>query len=84
MTDIGAGAIETLRMDFSGVVSQAGRVAYDDAVNIWNGAITRRPAVVASCASSSDVRGRPGFRATAGTEGVGSRWRTQLCRICSL
>jgi hypothetical protein len=37
-------------MDLTGVVSQAGESAYDDAVNIWNGAVTRRPAVVASCA----------------------------------
>ena len=55
MADIGAGALDTLRMDLTGVVSQAGESAYDDAVNIWNGAIARRPAVVASCASSTDV-----------------------------
>ncbi len=55
MADTGAGDLDTLRVDFTGVVSQAGESSYDDAVNIWNGAITRRPSVVASCASSSDV-----------------------------
>ena len=50
MADIGAGAIDKLQMGFTGVVRQAGASAYDDAVNIWNGAINRRPAVVASCA----------------------------------
>ena len=55
MADIGPGALDTLRTDLTGVVSQAGESAYDDAVNIWNGAIARRPAVVASCASSTDV-----------------------------
>ena len=57
MADIGAGAIDSLRKGVTGVVSQAGESSYDDAVNIWNGAITRRPAVVASCTSSSDVAG---------------------------
>ena len=84
MADIGAGAVDTLRVDFTGVVSFAGESAYDDAVNIWNGAISRRPAVVASCASSSDVVAALAFAATAGARGVGSRWWTQLCRICSL
>src|ERR1700749_3072579 len=68
MADIANGAIDTLRMDFTGVVSQVGESGYDDAVNIWNGAITRRPAVVASCASSSDVAAALAFAQQQGLE----------------
>ncbi len=68
MADIGAGAVDTLRMDFTGVVSQAGESAYDNAVNIWNGAIARRPAVVASCASSTDVAAALAFAQQQGLE----------------
>ena len=68
MADIGAGTLDNFRIDFTGVVSQAGESAYDDAVNIWNGAITRRPAVVASCASSSDVAAALAFARQQGLE----------------
>ena len=68
MADIAAGAIETLRKDVAGVVSQAGDSAYDDAVNIWNAAITRRPAVVASCMGSSDVAAALTFAQQHGLE----------------
>jgi hypothetical protein len=46
---------EEVQRSIGGKVSPPGDAAYDDAVNIWNGAITRRPALVASCASSGDV-----------------------------
>jgi FAD/FMN-containing dehydrogenase len=36
-------------------VLRPGDSRYDDAVNIWNGSVTWRPAAVASCASSADV-----------------------------
>ena len=68
MADIGVGDLDTLRDDFTGVVSQAGESSYDDAVNIWNGAITRRPAVVASCATSSDVAAALAFAQQQGLE----------------
>jgi FAD/FMN-containing dehydrogenase len=47
--------VDTLREALDGVVSVPGEAAYDAAVSIWNGVIDRRPAVVASCASSADV-----------------------------
>jgi FAD/FMN-containing dehydrogenase len=68
MADIEVGSLDALRVDFIGVVSQAGENAYDDAVNIWNGAITRRPAVVASCASSGDVAAALAFAQQQGLE----------------
>jgi hypothetical protein len=68
VADIGAGTFDTFRANFTGVVSQAGESAYDDAVNIWNGAITRRPAVVASCASSDDVAAALAFARQQGLE----------------
>lgn len=55
MTNISAGAIDALQASLGGKVSQPGEAGYDEAVNIWNAAIGRRPAVVASCTSSSDV-----------------------------
>ena len=84
MADIGAGTLDTLRWTSRAWSVKPARVAYDDAVNIWNGAITRRPAVVASCASSSDVAAALAFAQRAGARGVGPRWRTQLCRVRSL
>jgi FAD/FMN-containing dehydrogenase len=55
MADITAGSLDTLRSEFAGVVAEAGEDGYDEAVNIWNGAITRRPAVVTRCTNNADV-----------------------------
>jgi FAD/FMN-containing dehydrogenase len=55
MADITADALDLLRNGFAGVVARPGEAQYDDAVNIWNGAISRRPAVVARCATADDV-----------------------------
>jgi len=55
MTNITDDAIAQLLSAMSGGVSRLGDAGYDEAVRIWNGAITRRPAVVASCADSADV-----------------------------
>ncbi len=48
-------AIDELRAGIGGKVFEPGEAGYDEAINIWNAAISRRPAVVASCASSADV-----------------------------
>ena len=57
--------LEELRdaLGSNAVVSTPGEAGYDEAVNIWNGAITRRPAVVAGCTSARRGRGA-GVRAT--------------------
>jgi len=46
MNDITPGVIETLRAAVAGSVTLPGDAGYADAVNIWNGGITRRPSVV--------------------------------------
>ena len=55
MANMRAGAVDGLRTEIGGSVAEPGEPGYDAAVNIWNGAIVRRPALVASCTSSSDV-----------------------------
>jgi hypothetical protein len=44
MANINADAIEQLQASVGGTVSLSGTAAYDEAVNIWNGVISRRPA----------------------------------------
>jgi FAD/FMN-containing dehydrogenase len=68
VANITAGAVETLQAAIGGKVSQVGDAGYDDAVNIWNGAIARRPAVVASCTTSSDVAQALAFAQREGLE----------------
>ena len=48
-------AADALQAAIGGKVSKPGEVGYGEAVNIWNHAVARRPAIVASCTSSSDV-----------------------------
>ena len=55
MTIITDGVAAELQAAMSGAVSRPGEKGYDEAVSIWNGAITRRPAIVASCAENADV-----------------------------
>lgn len=49
--------LEALRGALSGTatVCERGEVGYDEAVGIWNAAITRRPSVVVRCTSETDV-----------------------------
>jgi hypothetical protein len=49
-----AGADE-LRKVLAGEVCVPGDAGYDEAIDIWNHAITRRPAVVARCRTADDV-----------------------------
>src|SRR4051794_17292416 len=55
MANITAAQVDELQTGIGGKVARPGDAGYDEAVGIWNGAITRRPALVASCTSSSDV-----------------------------
>ena len=60
MTSIQEGAIESkavekLRVRFRGALLRSGEEGYDEARRIWNGAIDRRPALIARCAGADDV-----------------------------
>jgi hypothetical protein len=55
MGALSADKVKSLQGAISGTVSLAGDADYDTACSIWNGVIDRRPAVVASCATSGDV-----------------------------
>src|SRR5215210_6799450 len=47
--------IEKLRACFRGALLRPGEEGYDQARRIWNGAIDRRPAIIARCAGADDV-----------------------------
>jgi FAD/FMN-containing dehydrogenase len=55
MTRTASGDIENLRSAMTGTVFVPGDQWYDEARELWNGDFDRRPAVVACCASPSDV-----------------------------
>jgi hypothetical protein len=48
-------ATERLRARFRGALLRPGEEGYDEARRVWNGAIDRRPALVARCAGADDV-----------------------------
>jgi FAD/FMN-containing dehydrogenase len=48
-------AVEKLRTRFRGALLRPGERGYDEARRVWNGAIDRRPALVARCADADDV-----------------------------
>jgi hypothetical protein len=52
---VGARPIEDLRARFRGALLQPGEEGYDEARRVWNGAIDRRPALIARCAGADDV-----------------------------
>jgi FAD/FMN-containing dehydrogenase len=47
--------IDDLRARFRGALLRPGEEGYDEARRIWNGAIDRRPALIARCAGADDV-----------------------------
>lgn len=49
-------SFEKLETALPGKVSHAGDARYLEAVSIWNGAITRKPRLVAHCENAEDVR----------------------------
>jgi FAD/FMN-containing dehydrogenase len=49
------GVIDGLRSRFRGALLRPGEEGYDEARRIWNGAIDRRPALIARCAGADDV-----------------------------
>ena len=54
-TLIGTTAFAELRARFRGALLRPGEEGYDEARRIWNGAIDRRPALIARCAGADDV-----------------------------
>ncbi|HVL31744.1 MAG TPA: FAD-binding oxidoreductase, partial [Solirubrobacteraceae bacterium] len=54
-TGTGASGFGELRARFRGALLRPGEEGYDEARRIWNGAIDRRPALVARCAGADDV-----------------------------
>ena len=68
MANITADAADALQAGIGGKVAQPGEAGYDEAVNIWNHAIDRRPAVVVSCTSSRDVAAALAFAQRQGLE----------------
>jgi FAD/FMN-containing dehydrogenase len=56
---------------FDGVLLRPGDEGYDRARSVWNGAIDRRPAVIARCTTPADVAAALAHAREAGLE-VGS------------
>jgi FAD/FMN-containing dehydrogenase len=54
-TDMTAASIDAFRNTFTGTALTSGDDNYDTARAVWNGAIDRRPAVIARCSSAGDV-----------------------------
>jgi hypothetical protein len=52
---IDVGAFGELRGRFRGALLRPGEEGYDEARRIWNGAIDRRPALIARCVGADDV-----------------------------
>lgn len=52
---IDAKAVESLRARFRGALLRPREEGYEEARRVWNGAIDRRPALIARCAGADDV-----------------------------
>jgi len=55
MTNLQVGKIEELKSGFKGEILLPSDAAYESARKIWNAMIDKRPAVIARCATTSDV-----------------------------
>jgi hypothetical protein len=55
ITPLRPNAVEDLRAHFRGALLRPGEEGYEEARQVWNGAIDRRPALVARCAGADDV-----------------------------
>jgi FAD/FMN-containing dehydrogenase len=47
--------VEALRARFNGALLREGAEGYDTARKVWNGAIDRKPALIACCTGPSDI-----------------------------
>jgi len=55
MSTIESNAIGSLRARFRGALLRPAEEGYDEARRVWNGAIDRRPVLIARCAGADDV-----------------------------
>jgi FAD/FMN-containing dehydrogenase len=55
MTELSDASINEFKKHFRGELLQPGKAGYDDARQIWNAMIDRRPALIARCKSPEDV-----------------------------
>jgi FAD/FMN-containing dehydrogenase len=65
---LGAATLKEFEEGLHGELIRPGDGAYDEARSIWNGAHDARPAVIARCADSSDVRHAIGFARSEGLD----------------
>src|SRR3954462_3573360 len=54
-TQLGSGSVEELKRALAGDLIVPGDPEYETARRVWNGAIDRRPALIARCTSVADV-----------------------------
>jgi FAD/FMN-containing dehydrogenase len=52
---VGEPALAAFEAGFRGILLRPGAAGYDDARQVWNGMIDRRPALIARCAGPADV-----------------------------
>lgn len=60
--------VDSFRSEFPGPVLTAGDADYDKARSVWNGAIDRRPALIAKCSTAADVAMAIKFARSSGLE----------------
>jgi FAD/FMN-containing dehydrogenase len=68
MAVVSEDSLERFRQALGGRVVLPGEAGYDEARSVWNGAIDRRPAVIARCTTAHDVVAAVGFGRATGLE----------------
>lgn len=63
-TDVDPGTVEQLSSSVRGNILQKGDVGYDEARDIWNAMIDRKPALIIRCSGVADVSQAVKFAAT--------------------
>ncbi len=63
---LGASEIASLRNSLRGGLILAGDATYENARRVWNGNVDRRPAVIARCANTADVKRAVSFASSNG------------------